>query len=182
MPRSAAAIVNLNGCPPFESHFDPIELLSSRVPFIDPFSYDDCTFRAAAPAPPPSYNGASLSHLRQESYLSMLTNPIPPHPRFHEPYPVPLVPQRIVQLAAITLDTHPEPPRLREVVAERVRLRPDQAIHIFNQRPTKTARTAARLSAKYGVTPKAIRDIWSRRSWAEDTRPYWTLVDELLYE
>jgi hypothetical protein len=79
-----------------------------------------------------------------------------------------------VQLAAITIDTQLELPK---VVPERVRLSPDQAIYIFQQRSTKTSRTAALLSAKFGITPKAIRDIWSGRSWADDTRPFWTQLD-----
>jgi len=40
-----------------------------------------------------------------------------------------------------------------------VRLTPEQAIAIFRTRRTKTARTASRLVTKYGITPKAIRDI-----------------------
>ena len=58
--------------------------------------------------------------------------------------------------------------------AERVRLTPDQAIHIFELGKTKTSRTAAQLATEYGITPKAIRDIWTRKSWAHDTRPYWS--------
>lgn len=57
---------------------------------------------------------------------------------------------------------------------ERFRLTADQAIHIFQLKTTKTPRTAALLAAKYGISPKAIRDIWTRKSWAETTRPYWS--------
>ena len=60
----------------------------------------------------------------------------------------------------------------------RTRLNVQQAINIFNQRATKTKHTAALLAAEYGISSKAIRDIWSRRSWAEDTRPLWTHLDE----
>jgi len=60
----------------------------------------------------------------------------------------------------------------------RARLNTEQAVHIFNQRATKTKQTAALLAAEYGISPKAIRDIWTRRSWAEDTRPSWTHQDE----
>ena len=59
-------------------------------------------------------------------------------------------------------------------LAQRVKLTSDQAIHIFKLGKTKTARTAAQLATKYGITPKAIRDIWTRKSWAHDTRPYWS--------
>ena len=61
--------------------------------------------------------------------------------------------------------------------AERVKLTPDQAIHIFKLGKTKTPRTAALLAAEYGITPKAIRDIWTRKSWAQDTRPYWSVLE-----
>ena len=165
----------------FVTDFDPIELWGTHIPFVDPFSFDERTFRTDTPAPPPSMNGALFSSLCLG--LSLLTSQASPsHPRFQDsddPYRFqdpyhhqePLLPQRIVQLAAITIDTLPE---LAEVVAERVRLSPDQAIYIFQQRSTKTSRTAALLSAKFGVTSKAIRDIWTGRSWADETRPFWT--------
>jgi len=33
--------------PCFESLFDPVELLGKSIPFVDPFSYDDCEFHAS---------------------------------------------------------------------------------------------------------------------------------------
>ena len=60
----------------------------------------------------------------------------------------------------------------------RFKLTAEQAIHIFTQRTTKTARTASLLSVKYGISPKAIRDIWTLKSWAQETRPFWTRLDE----
>jgi len=59
-------------------------------------------------------------------------------------------------------------------VTERIRLTPDQAIHIFLLGRTKTAGTAAELARKYGISAKAIRDIWTKKSWAQDTRLHWT--------
>eukprot|EP00277_Geminigera_cryophila_P013944 CAMPEP_0179442748 /NCGR_PEP_ID=MMETSP0799-20121207/26246_1 /TAXON_ID=46947 /ORGANISM="Geminigera cryophila, Strain CCMP2564" /LENGTH=188 /DNA_ID=CAMNT_0021228205 /DNA_START=23 /DNA_END=589 /DNA_ORIENTATION=- len=53
---------------------------------------------------------------------------------------------------------------------ERVRLTSYQAVDIFNAKKTKTSRTAGLLSAEYGVSAKAIRDIWVRRSWDKETR------------
>jgi hypothetical protein len=53
---------------------------------------------------------------------------------------------------------------------ERVRLTPDQAMNIYNAKKTKTSRTAALLAIEYGISAKAIRDIWIRRSWAQETR------------
>jgi len=75
---------------------------------------------------------------------------------------------------------HPLPVVLAASVPGRARLNAEQAIHIFNQRATKTRHTAALLAAEYGISSKAIRDIWTRRSWAEDTRPFWTHLDEEL--
>lgn len=57
---------------------------------------------------------------------------------------------------------------------ERVRLTPEQAIIIYQLKTTKTQSPAARLAVEYGITSKAIRDIWTRRSWAESTQPYWS--------
>ena len=37
---------------------------------------------------------------------------------------------------------------------------------------------AASLAKEYGITGKAIRDIWTLRTWANTTRPYWTAADE----
>lgn len=54
---------------------------------------------------------------------------------------------------------------------------------IYKQRPQPgkggTLRRGSMLhckqvAPKYGVTPKTIRDVWSGRSWAEATRPFWT--------
>ena len=56
-------IEHWNGSPQFDSQFDPMELWETRIPFVDPFSYDERTFRADAPAPPLSMNGPSFSSL-----------------------------------------------------------------------------------------------------------------------
>ena len=65
-------------------------------------------------------------------------------------------------------------PDVSVALPERGRLTPDQAIYIFLQKETKSSRTAALLAAKYGVTPKAIHDIWRHRTWAHNTWPHWT--------
>ena len=99
----------------------------------------------------------------------------------HHCHQVPLPPECIVQLAASAIDTRTEPRRLPrpQVVLrmDRVKLRPEQAIYIFQQRSIKTSRTAALLSAKFGITSKAIRDIWTQRSWADETRGLETHLD-----
>jgi hypothetical protein len=43
----------------------------------------------------------------------------------------------------------------------------------FKMRRTKKMHTAGLLAIKYGITPKAVRDIWTRKSWAKKTRPHW---------
>ena len=199
--------------PSFESEFDPCELIGTRIPFLDPFAYNDSDFQTEAPTPP----GLSWG-------LTWLTGATPIF-QDSEPdqAPVPHAPQSIVQIASIAVDTHPEvaperarwtsdqagfqftapgpsmpgcaiplfqqphqhivqfaaiavntQPELQEVTPDRARLTPDEAIHICIMRRTKTARTAALLSAKYGISPKAIRDIWTGKTWAQHTRPYWS--------
>jgi len=32
---------------------------------------------------------------------------------------------------------------------------------------------ATKLAAEFQVTPKAIRDIWSGKTWINDTTPFW---------
>ena len=55
------------------------------------------------------------------------------------------------------------------------------AVEVYLCRPTalgtrslKTASLARSLGERYGVTSKAIRHVWNRRSWAWATRPHWT--------
>ena len=160
---------------PVDSQFDPAELVGTVIPFVDPFSFDPADFRTEAPSLPSLLNHSSLQKLELRARLSgtVLATPVPGFPRIQdsEPYHEPSLPQRVFQLAAIAL------PEVPDVVPERTRLNADQAICIFNQRGTKTSRTAAQLSAEYGVSPKAIRDIWTRKSWAHDTRPHWTSLD-----
>ena len=153
-----------------QSEFDPSGLQGTLLPFFDPFAYDDDAFQAAAPSHTSFLIGPpEISNLR--SALSMLTSPLLTNPRFQGPGQEPLpLPQPVPPPVTVALDTHPE----RPVAPARTKLNPDQAIYIFNQRRNKTKRTAVRLSAEYGITPKAVRDIWTRRSWACATRPYWT--------
>jgi len=164
---------------PFESEFDPAELMGTIISFVDPFSFDPEDFQADSPSPPFSRNLSSLTKLRAGLSGAPLAGPAAAaYPCFQdtysEPYHEPLLPPRVVHLAAMALHTCLEVP---EIVPERTRLSADQAICIFHQRGTKTSRTAALLSAEYGITPKAIRDIWTRKSWAHETRPHWTYID-----
>ena len=38
--------------------------------------------------------------------------------------------------------------------------------------------TASVLAHKYGVTGKAIRDVWTHKTWACATRPFWPAADD----
>ena len=38
----------------------------------------------------------------------------------------------------------------------------------------KQDKLATRLAAEYGISPKAVRDIWCLRTWTKETRPFWT--------
>jgi hypothetical protein len=55
----------------------------------------------------------------------------------------------------------------------------DQAIHIYSQREKtdcfgyQSLRSAS-LAKHFDVSPKTIRDIWNRRTWANETRHLWT--------
>ena len=59
----------------------------------------------------------------------------------------------------------------------------EAAIDIFRAKNTHTPRdgTSAALAAKYGITPKAVRDIWNLRTWAATTRPFWTTSEKALW-
>ncbi|EKX34375.1 hypothetical protein GUITHDRAFT_119457 [Guillardia theta CCMP2712] len=64
-------------------------------------------------------------------------------------------------------------------------LRDDVVMSIYadrvSERRKKTAKSMA-LARKYGVTAKAIRDIWNRRTWWHVTQPLWTQAERLEYE
>ena len=56
----------------------------------------------------------------------------------------------------------------------------DEAIEIFLSRKSSSARdgASAALAQQYGITMKAVRDVWNLRTWAWDTQPFWTRRDE----
>ena len=45
------------------------------------------------------------------------------------------------------------------------------------KRAGKTPHDAARLSVQYGITAKAVRDIWTHRTWKYATVSLWTLQE-----
>jgi hypothetical protein len=57
----------------------------------------------------------------------------------------------------------------------------NDAILIFNAAKhdrTKRDRLANRFAKEFGITPKAVRDIWNLRTWVRTTKPFWSQVDE----
>jgi len=209
--------------PSFESLFDPVELLGTSIPFVDPFSYDVRKFydsgsdgserpptektlgRAEKPAKkrkadtmvPAEAPNCQLQLRRhmplhnvyatsQFSYSQLPVSFESMHPRqailglrphlpallSQEPRRTPQIVPDVSTLGPVTvLDSAGSGSGL---LNERIRLTPDQAVHIFLLGRNKTAGTAAELASKYGISAKAIRDIWTKKSWAQETRTHWT--------
>ena len=63
----------------------------------------------------------------------------------------------------------------------RIVLTPADAVMIYKAKHQKHADrgTAARCSAQYGITSKAVRDVWNHRTWTMETSPYWTPAERL---
>ena len=58
----------------------------------------------------------------------------------------------------------------------RGRLTGNHAVAIFNARLTNPESSLAlKLAGEFQVTPKAIRDIWARKTWIAQTMPFWEL-------
>jgi len=53
-------------------------------------------------------------------------------------------------------------------------LTPATAVQIYRAKQGKTRQDAARLGARFGVSAKAVRDIWRRRTWPRATKHLWT--------
>jgi len=58
----------------------------------------------------------------------------------------------------------------------RQRLTHEEAVAIYLGRlGPKSCKTAARMAAEFGITAKAVRDVWTGKTWAEQTRCVWTV-------
>ena len=71
-------------------------------------------------------------------------------------------------------------PRVAAVVLKagpaRQRLTHEEAVAIYLARlGPKSCKSAARLAAEFGITAKAVRDVWTGKTWADQTRSVWTL-------
>ena len=56
----------------------------------------------------------------------------------------------------------------------------DDAVAIFRAKFDRTgsrSQLSTKLSEKYEITPRAVRDIWNLRTWTHATMPYWTTKD-----
>jgi len=51
-------------------------------------------------------------------------------------------------------------------------LTPTDVAMIYQIRMHKTCKTAAFVAAKYNITPKAVRDIWTRKTWVHITEHF----------
>jgi len=56
------------------------------------------------------------------------------------------------------------------------------SLSLYQAKANKTHRTGSELSQLFGVTSKAIRDVWNLRSWQTVTKPYWSEHDRQKYE
>jgi hypothetical protein len=57
----------------------------------------------------------------------------------------------------------------------------NDAITIFNAAKhdrTQRNRLANQFAQEFGITPKAVRDIWNLRTWVHTTKPFWLPPDE----
>jgi len=71
-------------------------------------------------------------------------------------------------------------PRLAAVVQKagpiRQRLTHEEAVAIYLAKlGPKSSKTAARMAAEFGITAKAVRDVWTGKTWADQTRCVWTV-------
>ena len=59
---------------------------------------------------------------------------------------------------------------------QRLRLTHEEAVAIYLAKlGPKSCKTAARLAAEFSITAKAVRDVWTRKTWADQTRPLWSM-------
>jgi len=134
--------------------FDPVELLSSLVPFADPFSFDDRRFRAE--------DEWLVWEAGTARYTSEAYQPSTNHPSDD----IPTSPDNDLSSQA-PQDTQAQQPGV--LPAPRTRLTASQAIHIYNMGQNRLAGAARLLAVEHSITPKAVRDIWSGKSWSGTT-------------
>jgi len=91
-----------------------------------------------------------------------------------------LIPRRSV--AHTVAVAHPVPEKAVERVEKmgprgpaRTRLTHEEAVAIYLAKlGPKSCKTAARLAAEFRITAKAVRDVWTRKTWTDQTKCVWT--------
>jgi hypothetical protein len=148
--------------------YDMAEVVSdSKVPspFDDPFLADFEDFIATFCGTGLSIPSASccVTHEAAES--------------FHEALAVNTSTATVVQTSAALAIKAPEGTSFHGDYRTSGRLTRADAVAIFKMKRRKTSKTAARLAAKYSITPKAVRDVWTWKTWIVATKSLWTCKD-----
>jgi len=66
--------------------------------------------------------------------------------------------------------------RVEKIGPARMRLKPEQAVAIYLAKlGPKSCKTAAHLAAEFRITAKAVRDVWTRKTWTHQTRYVWAI-------
>lgn len=84
-------------------------------------------------------------------------------------------------IASTSIAMWPPSPRSAGARDRRGVLDAEDAIEIYRVKTQKTPRDSARLAAIYGITPKAVRDIWNHRTWSNATMVLWTREEAQAY-
>jgi len=66
--------------------------------------------------------------------------------------------------------------KVEKVRPARMRLKPEQAVAIYLAKlGPKSCKTAALLAAEFCITAKAVRDVWTRKTWGDQTKNVWAM-------
>ena len=82
-------------------------------------------------------------------------------------------PSRVLPAVVVTPQEAAVGPKVRQT-RQRLMHEDVVAIYLANIGP-KSFKTAARLAAEFGITGKAVRDVWRGKTWANQTRCMWTV-------
>jgi hypothetical protein len=96
------------------------------------------------------------------------TTAVPPH---MQPPP----PRNLTTAEALTTTTA-VPPRMRNVITKEI------AVEIFKQKYKKNRNSASVIAMHYKLTAKAVREIWTMRTWKSTTKFLWNTIDQAEYK
>lgn len=54
----------------------------------------------------------------------------------------------------------------------------DTAVAIYLRKHERSPALTAEFAQAHGITGKAVRDVWARKTWMQETMPYWQIIDE----